>query len=216
MFNWKRYVGWKTERLLPGTLRTSSEAKADGGEDAKGNSRREGVAGSIPLQLRRRASEDSSKNSRAALSPLTDDCRPAHTLPPLESSQARLPKADGDSYREGLVAGQPCQAFRSMPQIDAPGSHGSKQGAWQKQLLLGNLFVPPRNTTASPALPGGHVPRRAMRGAQGQNVITVHPLPSCVSKGGFILVIFDTRCHATALTRKIQNHQKFCTYTSLW
>lgn len=60
--------------------------------------------GSIPLQLRRRASENHSKNSHAALSSsLTDDCSPARTLPSLESFKIRLPELVAARGRWGLL-----------------------------------------------------------------------------------------------------------------
>lgn len=145
VLNWQRYIGRKN-RAPPGTLRILPETKADGGEDAKGSSA--DGRGSIPLQLWRTASENNAKISHSALTSLTDDCHLTDTLLSLESFQIQLPvpvepEADGDSYREGSVDSQPCCVFCSVPQIDVLSSHGSKQGAWQKQLLLGNLLVPP-------------------------------------------------------------------------
>lgn len=61
--------------------------------------------GSIPLRLRRRASENHSKNSHAALSSsLTDDCSPtACKLPSLESFKIRLPELVAARGRWGLL-----------------------------------------------------------------------------------------------------------------
>lgn len=60
--------------------------------------------GSVPLRLQRRASENHSKNSHAALSSSpTDDCSPARTLPSLESFKIRLPELVAARGRWGLL-----------------------------------------------------------------------------------------------------------------
>ena len=59
--------------------------------------------GSVPLQLWRRALENNSKNSRTALSSLTDDCRPAHKLLSLENFQIWLPVLVAARGRWGLL-----------------------------------------------------------------------------------------------------------------
>lgn len=102
MLNWKRYVGRKkTERLLLAHGGSYQKPKLIAGKVLKETAEEGG--GKASVQLRRRASENNSKNSCIALSSLTDNCRPAHMLLSPESFQIRLPTPVAARGRRGLL-----------------------------------------------------------------------------------------------------------------
>lgn len=184
-----RYERKRQSRL--GILRILSEAKSGGSKSAEGNGRR--GREKCPAAVTRRALVNNSKNSCTAYSLLKDGCRLTPRCFLWRAFQSGcpcwwLPGADRDSYRDGSVASQACWAFHSVPQIAVRSSHGSKQGAWQRQLLLGNLFVPPWHIAAPPALSGGQT---AHRDTPGGWVITVHPTTSPTRTCGFILMMYE-------------------------